>query len=88
MSPTGQARFRTAMQSHGQVAAPRRWTSTWIAPLANGYLIQNAQTVTHTAEPNLWADADVSSRIQCTTNAQTRARGSLHARLVGRHYLP
>ena len=88
MSPTGQARVRTVMRSHGQVAALGRWTSTWIVLLANGYLIRNTLATNHTAEPSLWADADVSSCIQGTTHARIRARGSLHMRLVGRHYLP
>ena len=75
MNPTGQAKFQTVMHSHGQVAATGRWTSTWTALPAHGYLIQNAPTANHTVEPNLWANANVFSRIQCTTHAQTRARG-------------
>ena len=75
-------------RSHGQVVAPGRWTSMWIALPVNGYLIRNAQAANHTVEPNLWANVDVSFRIQCTTDVRTRARGSLHTQLVERHYPP
>ena len=75
MSPTGQTRFQTVMRSHGQVVAPGRWTSMWIALPMNGCLIQNAPVANHTVEPNLWPNADVFFCIQCTTHVQTGARG-------------